>query len=111
MPLIVFDAREMPLATASSKLFALEEMISMTFATDIRTSFLCSPTARTEEEPQDQAQQRQQQDEKRPQQLLSVGRRALKDVDDGPDVADQDQQAQETVVTRVEHRSRPRRGR
>src|SRR5690348_11149662 len=37
-PLMVCDARDTPCLTASSKLFVLVEMISITLATDIRTS-------------------------------------------------------------------------
>src|SRR5690242_10871340 len=66
------------------------------------------PAARPQEEPEDQAEERQQQDQQGPEQFLAVRGRALKDVDDGPDVADQDQQAQETVVAGVKHRSIPR---
>src|SRR5262245_21042590 len=66
---------------------------------------LASAASWAQEEPEDQTEQRQQQHQDYPERLLAVGRRALGDVDDRPDVADQDEQAQEAVVAGVEHGS------
>src|SRR6185503_1259307 len=73
----------------------------------MRGSTSTPAAAGTEEEPEDETQQRQQQHQDDPERLLAVGGGALRDVDDRPDVADQDQQAQEAVVAGVEHGSIP----
>lgn len=59
--------------------------------------------ARPKEEPQQKTQDGQQHDDDDPDQFFLVGHRALKNIEDGPNVPGEYQQANEAVVSKVHH--------